>query len=111
MRIGLDIASLAYTRSCKDCRFTQTKTVNPKGTRITRLTKENGKLRVTWKKQTVQTAGYQIQYAADVKFKSKKDVFVKGKKKTTAVLKKIKKAKKTVQRISSDRSRVRDTAL
>ncbi len=88
-----------HTRSCKNCKLTKAKIVNPKGTRITKLTKKNEKLQVTWKKQTVQTAGYQIQYAANARFTGKRSVLVKGSNKTTTTLKKIDKTKRHYVRL------------
>lgn len=63
--------------------FSGTKTVGfkivPESTTISRLTAASGKrVAVKWKKQSVQTSGYQISYAANSKFKKAKTVTVKG---------------------------------
>ena len=62
--------------------FSGTKTVGfkiiPESTTISRLTAASGKrVTVKWKKQSVQTSGYQISYAANSKFKKAKTVTVK----------------------------------
>ena len=55
----------------------------PKPTTIKKLTPKSKKFTVKWNKQSVQTTGFQIQYATDKKFKNnKKTVTVKGATKT-----------------------------
>ena len=67
----------------------------PKGTKITSLKKGRKQAAVKWKKQTKQTDGYEIQYSTKKDFsKSVKTKRITGKKKTSAVIKKLK-AKKT----------------
>ena len=62
--------------------YTRTFQIRPKSTVLTKLTPRAGKVGVKWKKQSVQTTGYQIQLATDSKFtKNKKLVIVKGAKK------------------------------
>ena len=57
--------------------------INPKPTTLSTLKPGSKKMTVKWKKQAVQTTGYQIQYATDSKFtKNKKIVTVKGAAKT-----------------------------
>ncbi len=88
-----------HKRSCKNCGLIQTKTVCPKGTAITRLSKKGKTLKVTWKKQSGQIKGYQIQYAGKADFSGKKGTVSAGRKKTAAVLKKIKPSKRYYVRI------------
>ena len=69
--------------------------INPKGTTISKLVKGKKMMTVKWKKQAVQTTGYQIRYSLKKNFKSGvKTVTVKGPKTTKKVIKKLK-AKKT----------------
>lgn len=53
-------------------------TINPKNTSITNLTAGSKKFTAKIKKYTVQTTGYQIQYATNSSFKSAKTVTVKN---------------------------------
>ena len=75
--------------------ITKTFKINPKGTSIAKLAKGKKQMTVQWKKQAVQTTGYQIRYSLKKNFKSGvKTVTVKGPKTTKRVIKKLK-AKKT----------------
>ena len=70
---------------------TRTFKINPKGTTISSLKATKKGFTVKWKKQAVQTTGYQIMYATNSKFtKGKKTVTIA---KTKTVSKKIKKLK------------------
>ena len=74
--------------------------INPKGTSISKATSPKKKqLKVTWKKQTTQTTGYQIQYSTSSKFKNAKTVTVKKNKTTKTTVKKLKAKKKYYVRI------------
>ena len=55
----------------------------PKGTSLGKLTGVKSGIKATWKKQTVQTSGYQIQCSTSAKFTKAKTVTV-AKNKTTA---------------------------
>ena len=68
----------------------------PKGTALKKLTVTKKKsLTVKWKKQAKQTTGYQIALATNKKFtKNKKTVTVKGAKKVSKLVKKLKANKK-----------------
>lgn len=67
----------------------------PKNTAEFKVKSKSKAMQISWKKQTNQTAGYQIQYSTDKKFKkSVKTVNVKKNKTTSATVKKLK-AKKT----------------
>lgn len=53
--------------------------INPKGTVLSSLTSASKMMNVKWKKQAVQTSGYQIEYATNQKFTSnKKTITIKG---------------------------------
>ena len=73
--------------------------INPKGTAIVTLKAGSKQMTVKWKKQAIQTTGYQIQYSLEKNFGSAKTVTVKGPKKTSKVIKKLKKGKKYFVRI------------
>ena len=64
-----------------------TYTIKPKTTAIKTVAKKSNGVMVTWKKQSKQVSGYQIQYATDKKFtKDKKTVLVKGTSKTAKTI-------------------------
>ncbi|MBQ9014944.1 MAG: leucine-rich repeat domain-containing protein [Firmicutes bacterium] len=69
---------------------TATFRILPKGTSLKKLKAAKKSMTVTWKKQAVQTDGYQIQYSLKKKFTGSKTVTVK---KAAAVKTKIKKLK------------------
>ena len=76
--------------------------INPKGTAISKVTSPKSKqVKVTWKKQSTQTTGYQIQYATSSKFtpKTTKTVTVSKNKTTSKTIKKLKGKKKYYVRI------------
>lgn len=76
----------------------------PSATKITSLKARSKGLTVKWKKQSKKTSGYQVQYSTSKKFKSKKTVTIKGKKKNSRVLKKLKGGKKYFVRVRAYRS-------
>ena len=72
----------------------------PKKTTISKLTAKKKSVSVKWKKQTAQTGGYQIQYSLKKNFRSgNKTVTVKGPKKTSRQIKKLKSGKTYYVRI------------
>ena len=74
----------------------------PKGTSLVKLTTPKSKqLKVTWKKQTTQTTGYQIQYSTSSKFTAKttKTATVKSNKTTAKTFSKLKGKKRYYVRI------------
>lgn len=72
----------------------------PKGTKILKLKKGKKKATVTWKKQKVQTDGYEIQYSLKKKFNSKAKIKkVAGASKKSVTIKKLKAGKKYYVRI------------
>ena len=75
-------------------------TIKPKGTAISKVTAKKKAATVKWKKQAKQIDGYQIQYALNSKFtKGKKLIKIKGTKKVSTVIKKLKSKKKYYIRI------------
>lgn len=68
-------------------------TTVPKYTSIKKLSKGKKAFTVKWKKQTSQTTGYQIRYSTSKSMKKAKTVTVKGNKKTSKKIKKLKKKK------------------
>ena len=68
--------------------------INPKGTTLSKVTPGKKKLTVTWKKQTKQVSGYQIQYGTKKDFSNAKKVTASGAKTVKKVIKSLK-AKKT----------------
>ena len=79
----------------------KTFTIVPKGVSISKVTSKKKGFTVKWKKQTVQTVGYQIAYSTDSKFSSKNTKIVSvGKNKTTLkIIGKIKAKKKYYVRV------------
>ena len=74
--------------------------INPKGTSLNKLTAGKKQFKVTWKKQTTETTGYEVQYATNKSFTSgKKTVKIKKNKTTTSTVKKLKAKKKYYVRI------------
>jgi surface protein len=64
-----------------------TYTIKPKATTLTGTSAKSDRVTLTWKKQTKQISGYQIQYATDSKFtKNKTTVLVKGAKKSSETI-------------------------
>lgn len=57
-------------------------TLKPEGTSITKVTAKSKAIQVSWKKQSSQTSGYQIQYATKKNFKGGKAKLVKSNKTT-----------------------------
>lgn len=84
---------------------TRTFRIGPKGTRITKMTKGKKSVTVKWKRQSLKMStsritGYQIQVATNQKFtKHKKTVTVKGWKKTSGKVGKLKAGKKYYVRV------------
>lgn len=64
--------------------------IMPKGTKVATVKAAKNALAVTWKKQAVQSTGYQIQYATNKNFKGAKTVTVAKPKATTRKLVKLK---------------------
>ena len=79
--------------------LTSTFVINPKGTSISKLKAKTKGFVVKWKKQSVQTSGYQIQYAQNNKMKSAKTVKIGNSKTKTKTISKLKARKKYFVRI------------
>ena len=74
--------------------------INPKATALKTVSGKKQALLVKWKKQTKQVTGYQLQVATNKAFtKNKKTVNVKGAKKASSTVKKLKSKKKYYVRI------------
>jgi len=74
--------------------------INPKGTSLSKLTAGKKQFKATWKKQTTETTGYEVQYATNKSFTSgKKTVKIKKNKTTSSTVKKLKAKKKYYVRI------------
>ena len=64
--------------------MTKTFTINPKGTSVSKVTAAKKGFKVTWKKQTTQTTGYEVQYSTSSNFKKGNKTVTVGKNKTTS---------------------------
>ena len=74
-------------------------TINPKGSTISSLSARSGAFTVKWKKQFVQTTGYQIQYSVRSSFKNAKTVTVSSAKTVSRTISRLGKKKKYYVRI------------
>ena len=63
--------------------MSKTFTINPKGTSVSKVTAAKKGFKVTWKKQTTQTKGYEVQYSTSSNFKKGNKTVTVGKNKTT----------------------------
>ena len=79
----------------------KTFTIVPKGTSAKLASPKKTVLKISWKKQAVQTSGYEIQYSTASKFpaKSTKKAVVKNPKLTAKTIKKLRSKKKYYVRI------------
>ena len=76
--------------------------INPKGTSISKLTGAKKGMTVKWKKQSIQTTGYQVMYATNSKFKSgSKTMTVSSSKTTSKKITKLKAKKKYYVKVRS----------
>ena len=73
--------------------------INPKGTSVSKVTAAKKGFKVTWKKQTTQTTGYQVQYSTSSKFKSAKTVTISKNKTTSKSVGKLSAKKKYYVRV------------
>ena len=84
-------------------RYKGTRTVNftikPKGTTVNKVTAGKKKITVTWKKQTSQTTGYQIQYSTSSNFKNAKTVTISKNSSTKKTVTGLKSGKKYYVRV------------
>ena len=79
--------------------LTKTFTISPKGTTLGKLTAGKKSFKVTWKKQSKQTSGYQLQYSLKKNFKGAKTKTVTKVKTVRLTVKKLKANKKYFVRI------------
>lgn len=77
----------------------QTFNINPVKTKISKAKAAKKKITVTWKKVKKNITGYQIQYSTSSDFKKAKTVTVKGAKKTSKTISKLKSKKKYYVRV------------
>lgn len=75
-------------------KVTKTFKIVPKKTGVSKVTGAKKSVTVKWKKQKAQADGYQIKYSTNKSMKSAKTKFVKGAKKTSVKLTKLKSGKK-----------------
>ena len=73
--------------------------INPKGTSVSKVTAAKKGFKATWKKQTTQTTGYQVQYSTSSKFKSAKTVTISKNKTTSKSVSKLSAKKKYYVRV------------
>ena len=73
--------------------------INPKGTGVSKVTAAKKGFKVTWKKQTTQTTGYQVQYSTSSKFKKAKTVTISKNKTTSKSVSKLSAKKKYYVRV------------
>ena len=73
--------------------------INPKSTSVSKVTAAKKGFKVTWKKQTTQTTGYQVQYSTSSKFKSAKTVTISKNKTTSKSVGKLSAKKKYYVRV------------
>ena len=99
--VGVATVTIKGIGTYKDT-VTKTFKIVPKGTSLVKLTTPKSKqLKVTWKKLTTQTTGYQIQYSTSSKFTAKttKTATVKSNKTTAKTFSKLKGKKRYYVRI------------
>lgn len=80
-------------------RVTKQFTIRPKGSAVTSATPKSKSIAVKWNKQSVQTNGYEIQYALNNKFTGSKTVTVTDNSKTSKTISNLKSKKKYYVRI------------
>ena len=69
--------------------LTKTLTIRPAGTSVSKITSGLQSVKVTWKKKTSKTNGYQIQYAYNSKFNNAKYVTISNNKTVAKTLSKL----------------------
>lgn len=110
---GIKLASnnytVTYTTNCKSVgthkitiklngvytgTITKSFVINPKNTTGLKAKKAKKGIKVSWKKLTAQTTGYQVRYSAKSSMKGAKSVTIKSNKKTSYTFSKLSKKKK-----------------
>lgn len=74
-------------------------TINPKNTKITRITRQKKGFTLQWKKHKPQTKAYQIQYSTNLNFKNAKTITIKNLNTTKKTVKNLKSKKRYYIRI------------
>lgn len=113
-RIGSQSYKVSYAKGCKNVgtyrvtvnfrgeytgQMSQTFTIRPKGTSLTKVQSVKGrKMKVKWKRNAA-VSGYQIQYAAKTSFKGAGEIQVKNNKKLEQTISKLAKGKRYYVRI------------
>lgn len=91
--VGTAYATVAFTGKYEGKKKIPFK-IDPKGTRLTKVTRAKKSFTVKWRKQTTETTGYQIQYSTDRNFKKDNKTVTVNKNKTTKyTVKKLKQKK------------------
>lgn len=96
--VGLATATVEGKGNAKGT-ISATFKIVPKKTSLVKVTPGRKAFTAKWKKQSVQTTGYQLQYSLSSKFKKAKTVTVKGPKKLYRTVKKLKGGKRYYVRV------------
>ena len=98
--VGTYEVKITFKGSKYSGRKTLSYTINPKSTKLSKVSAKKKGFEAKWKKQSTQTKGYQIQYSTDSKFKSgNKTVTVNKNSTTKKTISKLKAKKKYYVRI------------
>jgi len=98
--IKLGIAKVTITgRGNYTGSITKTFNIIPKGTYISNLTVGNKQITVSWKKQTINTTGYQLQYATSSSFSGAKIIKISNTKQISRIIKNLNNSKTYYLRI------------
>ncbi|MDC9442708.1 fibronectin type III domain-containing protein, partial [Clostridioides difficile] len=74
-------------------------TIKPKGVSLSSVTSKSKGFVVKWKKQSIQTTGYEIQYSTSSKFSISTSIKIKKNSSTSSTISKLTKKKKYYIRI------------
>ena len=97
--IGKATVTVTFKGSTYEGSMNQTFNINPVKTKFSKVKAAKKKITVKWKKVKKNITGYQIQYSMDSDFAKAKTVTVKGAKKTSKTISKLKSKKKYYVRI------------
>lgn len=94
-KVGKGTVTVEFNEKKYAGEMTKTFKINPKSTKISKVTPISKGFTVKWNKQAIQTTGYQVQYATNKSFtQNKKTVTVTGTSNTSKTIKNLK-SKKT----------------
>lgn len=111
--------SVAYSKGCKivgtytvkitlkgnySGKITKNYKIVPKGTSVSKIVAKSKGFTISWKKQTTQSTGYQIQYSTNSKFTSAKTLSVSKNKTVSKTVTKLKGKKKYYVRVRTYKS-------